>query len=68
MIPGRRTLISEFSALAAFTKDVKYISPGFYKTWTEKHNGIVRHLPAVPQNSHPGLGYRAQEVWLGCHK
>lgn len=39
-IPGRRTLISEFSRLVALTKDVKYISPGRYKGWREKHNGI----------------------------
>ena len=39
-IPGRRTLFTEYSHLARISKDVKYISPGLYKGWTEKHNGI----------------------------
>ena len=40
-IPGRRTLFTEFSVFAFLNKDVKYISPGMYKGWTEKHDGLV---------------------------
>ena len=37
-------LFTEFSRFARFTKDVKYISPGSYKGWKEKHKGIVKHV------------------------
>lgn len=42
-IPGRRTLFSEFAPFESFIKATKYIAPGPYRGWVEKHNGIVRH-------------------------
>lgn len=42
-IPGRRTLISEFWTLVVFTKEIKYITPGAVKGWTDKHRGILPH-------------------------
>jgi hypothetical protein len=66
-IPGRRTLFTEFSVFANFSKDVKYIAPGLYKGWTEKHDGIILFFNRVI-NAHGGIACRAQEIWLGCHK
>jgi hypothetical protein len=66
-IPGRRMLFTEFSVFANFSKDVKYTSPGLYKGKTEKHDDIILFSNRVI-NAHGGLEYRAQEIWMGCHK
>ena len=40
-VPGRRTLISEFSILGKVTGEVKHITPGWDKGWIDKHKGTV---------------------------
>ena len=68
-IPGRRTLISEFSLAGKATGEVKHITPGWDKGWVDKHKGIVTVLfSGCVASTHGDSGYRAQDAWLGCHK
>ena len=68
MVPGRRTLISEFSMLGKVTSEVKYVTAGWDKGWVDKHKGIVTHCFTFATNAHGNYGNRPQSVWLGRYK
>ena len=58
-IPGRRTLISEFSLAGKSTGEVKYITPGWDKGWVDKHKGVATVLfSGCTANTYGNPGYR----------